>query len=267
MAEIDPHIELKARRAIEEVMTRRLQGSGRSKAYLVSYPRSGNTLVREYFSILQGRPQRSVYDGDVLKPFCTALTRALDHVDLIKSHQVPPPDGSLIYLVRDGRDAAISFLYMSFLFGGHQYFRLSDLYDGLRHLDEIEGFWGEHVAKALEQSKSRPVLFVRYEDLVKSPQTTLARMAAFLGAQLSVELLNECVRRQGISDSYASNFYNGYIYQPVKDLIYDILKRHRRQDYWRLIFDGRSKRYFHDRGGTQLLLHFGYERSADWLEE
>jgi hypothetical protein len=153
------------------------------------------------------------------------------------------------------------------LFGGHQYYRLNELYDGLRHLDEIEGFWGDHVAEALDQAKRRPVLFARYEDLVNSPQKTLARMAEFLGAQLSAELLTDCVRRLSESDSYASNPYNGYIYEPVKNSIYDILKRHRRQNYWRLIFDQRSKRYFHERGGTKLLLHFGYEQSGDWWRE
>jgi Sulfotransferase domain len=265
MVEKDPHLEIKARRAIEEVMARRLQAW--KKAYLVSYPRSGNTLVREYFSILQGRPQRSIYEGDVVKPFCAALTRALDGIDLIKSHQMPPTEGPMIYLVRDGRNAAVSFLYMSFLFGGHQYYRLSELYDGLRHLDELEGTWGEHVAAALEQSKHRPVLFVRYEDLVTRPQAALAHMADFLGTQLSAEPLSECIRLQSSSDAYVRNPYNGYTYQPAKDSIYDILKRHRRKDYWRLIFDGRSKRYFHERGGTRFLLHFGYEKSADWWKE
>lgn len=266
MPDIDPQTVLRARRAIEEDMVRRPRVSGRRTVYLVSYPRSGNTLVREYFSILQGRPQLSIYPGDVVDAPASALTRALDHVEIVKSHRMPPADGPLIYVVRDGRNAALSFLYMSFLFGGHRFQELGEVCDGLRYLDEIEGSWGDHVAAALKQDQ-RPVLFVRYEDLVNSPQATLARMADFLGAQIPAELLSECIRRQGTSDAYASNPYNGYTYQPARNSIYDIVKRHRREDYWRLIFDRRSKRYFHERGGTRFLLHFGYERSADWWRE
>ena len=83
--------------------------------------------MREYFSILQGRPQLSLYEGDVASASCPALTRSLDHVDIIKSHQMPPADGRFIYLVRDGRNAVLSFLYMSFLFGGHQFSKRSEV--------------------------------------------------------------------------------------------------------------------------------------------
>ena len=89
-------------------------------------------------------------------------------------------------------------------------------------------------------------------------------MADFLGAPLSAEVLGESIRRQTLSTSYANNPYNGYIGEPEKNSIYDVLRRHRRQDYWRLIFDARTKRYFHERGGTKALLELGYERSADW---
>lgn len=69
------------------------------------------------------------------------------------------------------------------------------------------------------------------------------------------------------SDGYAQNPYNGYLYQPAKGSIYDILKQQRHGDYWRHILDCRGRRHFHDGGATPLLLHFGYERSADWCQE
>src|ERR1019366_2237331 len=57
MSKSTPSIEIQAREAIREFLVRRRLGANRSRVYLVSYPRSGNTLVRTYFSILQGRPQ------------------------------------------------------------------------------------------------------------------------------------------------------------------------------------------------------------------
>jgi len=264
MPDTDPITEAKARQAIKALLDRGELRSGRKRAYLVSYPRSGNTLTRRYFAILQGRPQSSAYPGDVVNSSGTALTGSLNHVEIIKTHQMPTEAGAMIYLVRDGRNATLSFLYMAFLFGGHRFSALSEVYDGIRHLDETEGCWADHVAQAFEQSKTRQTLFVRYEDLIGMPEETLARITRFLGADVPAEILAECVCRQKASDDYGANPYSGYLYEPAKNSIYDILKRHRRDDYWRYIFDDRSRRHFHDCGGTRFLLHFDYERSADW---
>lgn len=266
MPETDPPVEIRARQAISEHVHRRRSGA-RTTAYLVSYPRSGNTLVREYFAILQGRPQLSVYEGDVVQASDAALTRALDHVQIIKSHQMPALDGPLIYLVRDGRNASLSFLYMAFLFGGHRFASLGEVYDGLRYLDESEGSWADHVAGAFEQNKTRPILFVRHEDAVRCPEVALTQIASFLDAPLSPDVISQSIRRQRTSITYANNPHNGYTYEPEKNSIYDVLKQHRREDYWRLIFDSQSKKYFHERGGTRFLLHFGYEQSADWWRD
>jgi hypothetical protein len=267
MRDAGPDIELAARRRIEAFFSARLTGENRRKVYLVSFPRSGNTLAREYLSILQGRPQLSIYPWDVVNPLRPyGLTRALDHVDIIKSHRMPPRDAPFIYLVRDGRNAMLSFLYMTFLSGGHRFSRPGEVHDALRHLDRTGGFWGDHVADAIAAGKERPALFLRFEDLRRDPVGILSTITEFLGARVSGEALQGCVR-QHRPDAYEGNFYNGYTYDPENGSIYDILKRHRREDYWRLLFDGHCRRYFHERGGTAALLHFHYEQSADWWNE
>ncbi len=267
MSRTDATFEIMARRAIIAHLQRKRWSAGRQRVYLVSYPRSGSTLVREFFSILQGRPQYSVYDDDVLGATALPLTNALDHLALVKSHQFPADDEPMVYLVRDGRNATLSFLYLTFLSGGHRFSHLAEAYDGVRYLDRAEGSWPDHVAEALRQSERRRMLFVRYEDLVCSPGAVLARMARFMGAGPPAEVIEECLRRQKRSDSYARNPYSGYLYEPEKNSIYDVLKRYRRADYWRYIFDGRSKRHFHESGGTEFLLRFGYAASADWWRE
>jgi hypothetical protein len=263
----DPTIEMQARRAIRDFLVRRRLSAVRKKVHLVSYPRSGNTLARGYFSILQGHSQLSVYEGDVVAATNAALTQALDGVEIIKSHEMPTDDAAMIYLVRDGRNATLSFLYMTYLFGGHRFSELAEVHDGIRHLDAGQGSWADHVAQGLSQAERRPTLFVRYEDLVREPTPTLARMARFMNAEIPAETLDDCVRRHAASDAYAANPYNGYLHEPVPGSIYDILKRHRRDDYWRLIFDARSKRHFHECGGTGPLLRFSYETSSDWWNE
>lgn len=256
-----------ARQVIWQFLLERRSGGGRRRCYLVSYPRSGNTLVRDYFAVLQGRPQLSVYPGDVVQPKGLALTSSLEHIDVVKSHQMPANDDPVIYLVRDGRNATLSFLYMSLLFGGHRFSELSEVYDAIRWLDSLEGCWTSHVAQALQRSEKQPVLFVRYEDLVARPETALDKMIRFVDAALPAAILADCVRRQKESDHYAENPYNGFLNQPALGSIYDLLRRHRRGAYWREIFDDRSKEYFHTRGATRVLMHFGYENSETWWKD
>jgi hypothetical protein len=264
---IDPNAENQARQAIWNFLLDRQARHGRKRCYLVSYPRSGSTLVRDYFAILQGRPQLSLYVDDVLQSSGAGLTAALAHVDVLKSHQMPPDDHPAIYLVRDGRNATLSFLYMSYLFGGHRFSEPDDLEEAIQWLDGTEGCWSDHVAEALQQSGKRPILFVRYEDMVASPESALGQMLHFLGVEVSASTLADCVRRQQRLDRYAENPHNGFLHRPPGYSIYALLQQHRPGPYWRQIFDGRSRRYFHERGGTGPLLHFGYERSSDWWKE
>jgi Sulfotransferase domain len=261
---IDLSAESCARRVIWQFLMQRRLNAGYKRCYLVSYPRSGSTLVRGYFAILQGRPQLSIYAGDVVQAKSASFISSLDHIDLVKSHQMPASDDPVIYLVRDGRNATLSFLHMSFLFGGHRFSDLSEVYDAIRWLDRAEGCWADHVAQALQQAQKRPVLFVRYEDLVAKPETAIEEMIRFMGAEVFFPILAECVRRQKQSDHYAENPYNGFLHRPPQNSIYDMLLQHRRGAYWRNIFDSRSKQYFHACGATRALMHFGYEDSENW---
>src|SRR4051812_4421000 len=98
-------------------MLRDAERRGRRRVWLVSYPRSGNTLMRDYFALLQGRPQWNGYAGDVVGAAGPRLTDVLDGAMIIKTHQMPEADDDpVIYLLRDGRNATLSFLYMAFLF-------------------------------------------------------------------------------------------------------------------------------------------------------
>jgi hypothetical protein len=208
--------------------------------------------------------QPSIYPDDVVGTDGAALTSALDDIVLVKSHGLPPGDDPVIYLVRDGRNATLSFLYMAFLFGGHRFSRLDEVYDGIRDLDAKEGSWAAHVAAALRDAPRRRMLAVRYEDLMRHRAAALAAMAQFAGAAVPPSAIARCIEQHAAADRYAENPYNGFLFEPEQQSIYDLLKRHRQSDYWRHILDERSKQYFHRSGATGALLRFGYERSADW---
>jgi hypothetical protein len=264
---VDATFRVRAKRAIIADLERWRWLARRNHVYLVSYPRSGSTLLRSYFSILQGRPQYAAYHGDIVWSGTPAINAAFDHIALIKTHQFPADDKPMLYLVRDGRNATLSHLYLTFLWGGHRYSRLTETYDGIRHLDRAEGSWARHVEEALRQCEQRSTLFLRYEDLVRSPEEALLQAARFTGAELSLAELAECVARHRREDRYATQSYSGYLYEPEPNSIYDILKQHRGEDYWRHIFDSQCRKYFHRTGATAFLLRFGYEQSADWWRQ
>jgi hypothetical protein len=260
----DPAVENHARQVIWDFLLQRRSGESRKRYYLVSYPRSGNTLVRSYFAILQGRAQLSVYAGDVVPPQGSGLAPCLDEIDIIKSHELPANSDPVIYIVRDGRNATLSFLQMSLLFGGHDFQQLDQVCEAIRWLDRQAGSWSEHVAAAMRASKTRPMLFVRYEDLVAAPENALDSMIRFAGENVATEVLADGVSRHRRSDRYAENPYNGFGFKPPAGSIFDLLQRHRRGAYWQHIFDERSRRYFHESGATSLLMNFGYEESEEW---
>jgi hypothetical protein len=259
--------EAHARQVIWQFLLARRAQAGRRRHYLVSYPRSGSTLVRSYFAILQGVPQLSVYADDFVGAGGVALAPALQDLDLVKSHEWPPGDEPIVYLVRDGRNAMLSHLQMTALFGGHGFARLDEVREAIQWLDAQEGSWSRHVAAALAQRRHRPVLFVRYEDIVAAPEAALAEIIGFMDASVAPAILGEAVARHREADRYAENPYNGFRNTPPEGSIFDLLQKHRRGAYWRHILDAPSRRYLHETGATELLMQFGYERSPHWWRD
>jgi len=120
------------------------------------------------------------------------------------------------------------------------------------------------VDAALSQGRKRKCLVVRYEDLRQDPQRAIGRIAQFLGAELTSQAIDACVGLEKTDRRYFGKWNSGYQYRPRRGTIYDALTRNRTGDYWRHIFNDEAKRYFHESGGTQFLLQYGYEESPDW---
>lgn len=251
----------RARSAVRASLARR--GDARWRVDLVSYPRSGSTLLRQYLAVLQGRPQASAYPRDQVRAPGPALTDALAHVVVRKTHQLADAGTDLVYLVRDGRNATLSFLFLTYLSGGHRFSRPEELARALAWLDASEGSWADHVRPALADC-GRRLLLLHYEELVRDPAAVLIRLAAFAGVELEAALAERCVATARTIVSYAADPLSGYRHQPEPGSIYELLLRHRGGEYWRHLLDPESRRHLHETGATELLLRLGYETSAEW---
>lgn len=152
--------------------------------WLASYPRSGNTFFRIILSECYGLPST---DMDALPPEEWGRLRRMDPslrpgTDpaapcFIKTHNLPGLDRNpAIYIVRDGRDALVSYAHFVLAFvkiagapsqtaDDPNLFRttLSDL---LREERSPYGTWSQNVSAW----QARPyTAVVRYEDLVQDP--------------------------------------------------------------------------------------------------
>lgn len=164
------------------------------ETYLMSFPRSGNTWLRHLItSLIHDRedyarlvrttvPDVHRYRADGEKK---PNTKPL----IVKSH-VPFVDipAKVIYLVRDGREAMLSYFYLQLKNGKLKpdaspvdfYFK-----------DDIWPCpWHTHVAgwlDGLATWSSERYIIIRYEDLVKSPAQQLFLLGEFIGIPVTEE--------------------------------------------------------------------------------
>jgi hypothetical protein len=166
--------------------------------FVVSYLRSGSTWVRFLLANLLHPGQQvtfvnlkyllpSIYD------FPNHKLRSLPRV--LKSHEpFDPRYQRVLHLVRDPRDVAVSCYYF--------YLKTRVLPDGFPLEDFLARFleakvvdyadrlgtWQEHsLSWSRTRGATQKYLLVRYEDLVRQPAMELAKVASFMGWNISLE--------------------------------------------------------------------------------
>lgn len=163
--------------------------------WLASYPRSGNTLLRQILCQAFGQKTYSRYNDPAYIGTIPALAEATGHVMfsgswdafaaeamrseravLVKTHDPPPDDAPAVYVVRDGRAAAVSWMHMLRAWRPHAETLLDDIIEGRTRF----GGWSGHL-NAWKMAKRPRTLFLRYEELTLDPQPSIARLSRFLG--------------------------------------------------------------------------------------
>ena len=242
--------------------------------YLVSYPRSGNTLLRSQLSSLLQTQWYSVHQNDGILFDPRTYIPDWNKIVVVKDHDFREEYRNVIYVVRDGRDAVISLAYMTYLLKMHPFTRCEQLGDFLKFLKENYpyGFWAEHVKRALGMAQQRHVLFVKYEELTTDPSYQLKAIAQFLNKELTTTDVHQALQtaqKQYKVIQTSSEFSDwGFTHTPSpENTLFYALSQNRGHSNWRDIFDQRAKSLFHEYGGTEILLKFGYETDAHWWKK
>jgi len=173
--------------------------------FLASYPRSGNTWTRFLLAnLLHPDEQVSFLNIERLVPDTSSQSsRALKRIPsprLIKTHHYfDHRYPRVIYIVRDPRDIALSYYHFQ-----RKYRQIGDQYPLENYVqDFVEGrigsrdwgTWAENVASWMATRAGQDsFLLLRYEDMIADTARELARVATFLGAEVSRERLQEIIR-------------------------------------------------------------------------
>jgi len=118
-----------------------------------------------------------------------------------KSHELPQPDyRNVVYLVRDGRDAIVSYYHYQRTVGVKEpvYFNpFSPIFSS------APVFWEDHVAAWLQNPYAARMIIVKYEDLLADTFGQVRKMCDFFGLERSDEVLKTAVEACAFSQLQA----------------------------------------------------------------
>ena len=238
--------------------------------YVVSYPRSGSTMLGYFLCFAFGAPRYSVYPGDG-RYFSRRFHESTpDHAVFVKDHlwnEQYVADETL-FLVRDGRNVMLSF--SRFLYGeGHtDLIRRGQLADFIRFSAQtLFGFWGDHTRTLLDAQRSGArIRIVRYEEIFGNYPAlmALAREIAGTVATPRDDEQGFAEYRREAKKRLVSPGWSEQLQLPEDSYIPRNWSVGGGTIDWRNAFDAEARRVFHELGGTEVLLRLGYEADPDW---
>lgn len=208
--------------------------------WLASYPRSGNTLLRMMLKKVFGVESYSKYNdkkdiggNEPVKNVVGHLTWGGMWADVyremsvceeqifVKTHDIPDDDAKAIYVVRDGRQACVSY---------HRY--LNHYYDADVTLDSVIAgtagrfpSWGMHL-DAWNPTARPNTLFLTYMDLVSSPQEQLDKISQFCGIDQQLSWENDFEGLHRIDPNFfrsgSSHATNNVLTEQQEDLFWSL---------------------------------------------
>ena len=168
-----------------------------SDVFIAGYPKSGNTWLQSMLCavVLDSNP---VFQSDSLVKevipdiHMNHFYKRLGEVQFFKTHLLPKPRyKKAIHLVRDGRDALLSFFHMQKSESIKKKTSLERLFNNEPFMFPFN--WATHCSTWIENPHDAEILIVRFEDLKKDPIKELKRISAFAGIERSERTYSSAV--------------------------------------------------------------------------
>ena len=229
---------------------------------IVSYPRSGNTWVRFLFANLMADREEPLDFSEMEELVPAPYTvdgwdriRSMPPGRLIKSYM--PYDKrykQVIYIVRDGRDAMVSYYHY------HCPRNFEATFLEFLQKDLWPGPWGRHVQSWLDNADEPRLLLVRYEDLQADPAKQLRRMAEFAGLSTDEQKISRAVGNSTLETLGKIEGEKGH--PQIKSPGFKFFRKGV-SDCWKEYFGPVHKELFKE-SANDVLLRLGYIDGPDW---
>ncbi len=239
--------------------------------YIGSYPRSGNTMLRQFLAYTFDAPRYSVFPGDGCLFSRNHLPMQLPKALFVKDHLVRPEyrEDPILYLVRDGRESILSYARYLFASGKYSNVGRGGLADFIRETaSDYWLSWAANVKRALNAIDAGwPITLLRYEDINKKPEALYQLADRLNTAGLPLRRDYAAYQEHEKSEKAKLAIYPEWsetVAIPKDSFLAEGWTVGGGKTDWRAAFDARASREFHEQGGTDILLRLGYETSADW---
>lgn len=170
-----------------------------SDIFLVSYPKSGNTWIRFLIGNYFSTNQCDFTNIHSIVPDIHYNPNQINTIGkprIIKSHSSFCSNyRKVIYLVRDGRDVAVSYYYHYLKFNQDQDSISFEEYIKIFNEGKVNyGLWADHVNSWIDNLSSiDQYLILKYEDIHKNPFDCLRRIINFCELTVDEERIKEAV--------------------------------------------------------------------------
>jgi Sulfotransferase domain len=225
--------------------------------FVIGFPKSGNTWMQHIMTGIQYRTDMSVIHNNLVRELIpdehqVKFYKRFSEHTCFKSHSLPASRyKKVIYIVRDGRDAVVSFYYMSKGMGKN-----ISLRDIVLKLDGLPSSWNDHVQSWLENPYNADIIYIRYEDLKMNPVETLSKVCSFIETTIDSVLLNRIImncsfekmrmKEESLFWGKSKDWRSGEYF----------LRRGEIGDF-KNVFQGELLNYFEDQS-RKSLIHFNY---------
>jgi hypothetical protein len=165
--------------------------------FICGYPKSGNTWFQHLATALVFGVDVELAPDALLNDLCPdvhfeAYYRRYNNPTFFKSHHLPrQPYRRIVYLIRDGRDAMVSYYHhLQATMPGVDFAEMVETGKGLSY-----GKWHEHVDAYLANPFGAEMMVIRYEDLKRDAATELRRFCTFSGLDRDDAIIRWAVDR------------------------------------------------------------------------
>jgi len=164
--------------------------------FVCGYPKSGNTWFQQmacavvYGADVELSPDALINDL-VPDVHFRKFYRRYGEKSFFKSHDLPRPAyRNVVYLLRDGRDAMVSFYHHLSAMSGSG---AIDFYEMVKSGRGLPSKWHDNVAAYLANPHGARMIVIRYEDLKRDTLVQLRRFFEFVGIERSDAALTAAI--------------------------------------------------------------------------